>query len=123
MYVFTKKKKKGKKEKGIIFINYESLCWKMYSFLQAPCFDYPEQSYWFFIFIFFSLSIPFSISLINRLSTMGLGLYEMYFLGLKLSFRVWFAIHNVKAAQMCPGDLWQIWASTASYWAVLSSQF
>lgn len=72
------------------------------AFLQVLCFDYLEQSCCYFLLP----PNPFSISIINRLSTIGLGLYEMYFLGLK-SFRAGFAIHNVKATQMCPCDLWR----------------
>lgn len=58
--------------------------------LWAPDFFYPGQSCCYFLkFVF--LFVPFSISFINQLSTMGLGLCRMCFLGLKFPSRAWFA--------------------------------
>lgn len=85
-------------------MNCESLCWKIYSFFAGALFWLPWTVLRFFPPATPS-HIPFSTSLINRLSTVGLSLYEMYFLGLKSPLKAGFAIHNVKAAQMCPGDL------------------
>lgn len=59
-----------------------------------------KSSFFFLIFIFFSPSFP--PLLINMLSNVSLALYGLCFLGLELLFRMWFAIHNVEAMQMCP---------------------
>lgn len=50
------KKNKGRKRKESP-LSVMKVCWKSYIFLQAPCFDYPEQSCWFLFICLISLPL------------------------------------------------------------------